>query len=65
MLVNFKATKCKWCSTQDTFKCQSCGYYTCLECKRFPTENSCVHKAYEPIESDDWIVDDKLVSTLI
>lgn len=56
VVINTKKLACHWCGSPDSFKC-SCGFRTCLECKKFPNEKGCVHEKYEPIESDGWILD--------
>lgn len=58
VIVNFNlGRKCAWCNSKDCFKC-TCGKFTCIDCLRYPTNNGCVHKKYDEIVSDGWILQD-------
>lgn len=57
MLIDMSKRKCYWCGSIYCFKC-TCGYYTCIDCKLFPNEFSCVHRKYVKVESDYWILPD-------
>ena len=53
--IDLSKIGCHWCGYIHTFKCV-CGYRTCSECLLFPNEQGCVHKKYEPVISDGWVI---------
>ena len=55
VIVNFSKNTCHWCGGPLAFKC-TCGYYSCVDCLRFPNEFGCVHEKQTEIESDDWVI---------
>lgn len=54
--VNLASISCHWCGGPNAFLC-TCGYRSCENCKLFPIDDKCVHRKYEPVESDGWDID--------